>query len=176
MSREGERKNPLTWVFADLIKARYSQQNCLPLSVWLNFKWFLRIQHYSLDKAAGHFRSQGRWAARTMPARTIQPRRLDGAGREGGFFLSDSTTDCSWGSSGENVFIKTGHLHILASTVGSGSKLIDPVYACYTQSGMYHESFDSLDSIVVQGLESLGIIFGIYVLATYVYWCNFLTL
>lgn len=41
-----------------------------------------------MEEVARHFRSQGRWAARTMPARTIQPRRPDGAGGEGGFFLT----------------------------------------------------------------------------------------
>lgn len=61
-------------------------------------------------------------------------------GREGRkkvsfYLIQEETVDVA------NIIIETGHLHILASTVRSASKLIDSVCACYMQSGMYHESF-----------------------------------
>lgn len=84
--REKEKK-PLTWVVADVTKTPYSQQNCLPLRVWLNFKRFLRIQHYSVDKVAGCFRSQGQTGSKDHASKDDAAQE-SGWGREGGRSLS----------------------------------------------------------------------------------------
>lgn len=146
MSREGERNKALTWLVSGAIKAHCTQQNCVPLSPCPNFPGFLRIPQDSREEI-GEGGQQGICQGQFCP---------------GGWMGQGE-----WG----NVSIRTGHLHFLASTAFSGSKLTDPVWAVKSRLGCTRNLFDSLNSLLAQELEIPRIFFVVYLLTTYIWSC-----